>query len=109
MAQVVRERTGAEVGDIRINVRGSPHTLGDVAPRGFLSAVTVRNAATIPAKQSGRLELGQWLSAPDNPLPARVTANRVWHWLFGAGLVRSVDNIGTTGATPSHPQLHDHQ
>ncbi|MEZ0265275.1 MAG: DUF1553 domain-containing protein [Phycisphaerae bacterium] len=105
-AQVVRERPDA--GDIRVHVRGSPHTLGDVAPRGFLSVVPVKDPPQVPAKQSGRLELGQWLSAADNPLPARVTANRVWHWLFGVGIVRTTDNFGTTGELPSHPELLDY-
>ncbi|HYE17246.1 MAG TPA: DUF1553 domain-containing protein [Tepidisphaeraceae bacterium] len=105
-AQVVRERPDA--GDIRVHVRGSPHTLGEVAPRGFLSVVPVKDPPQVPAKQSGRFELGQWLSAADNPLPARVTANRVWHWLFGAGIVRSTDNFGTTGELPSHPELLDY-
>jgi len=106
--QALRERTGEEMGDIRIHVRGSPHTLGDVAPRGFLSVVPVKNAPSIPQKQSGRIELGQWLASRENPLPARVTANRVWHWLFGAGIVRTTDNFGTTGELPSHPQLLDY-
>ena len=97
-----------EVGDTAIHVRGSVHTLKQVVPRGFLQAVPVKRPPAIPAKQSGRKELGQWLAHPENPLPARVMANRVWHWLFGAGLVRTTDNFGTTGESPSHPELLDY-
>ncbi|MBU6180840.1 MAG: DUF1553 domain-containing protein, partial [Verrucomicrobia bacterium] len=62
----------------------------------------------IPSDQSGRLQLAEWMASPANPLTARVLANRVWLWLFGEGLVSSVDNFGTTGEKPSHPELLDH-
>jgi hypothetical protein len=62
----------------------------------------------IPEHSSGRLELARWLSDPANPLASRVAVNRVWHHLFGAGIVRSVDNFGVTGDVPSHPELLDH-
>jgi hypothetical protein len=58
--------------------------------------------------ESGRRELADWIASPANPLTARVTVNRVWAWLMGAGLVRSVDNFGTTGERPTHPALLDH-
>jgi hypothetical protein len=64
--------------------------------------------AALPAEQSGRKQLAEWLANAQNPLTARVMVNRTWHWLFGAGLVRTVDNFGTTGELPSHPELLDY-
>lgn len=58
--------------------------------------------------QSGRLELAEWIASPKNPLTARVIANRVWHWMYGRGLVRTVDDFGHAGETPSHPELLDY-
>ena len=53
------------------------------------------------------MELAEWLASPDHPLTARVYVNRVWHHLFGTGIVRTVDNFGATGEKPSHQQLLD--
>ncbi len=58
--------------------------------------------------QSGRLELAEWIASPENPLTARVIANRVWSWMVGQGLVRTVDDFGHAGETPSHPELLDY-
>ncbi len=93
--------------DIPIHVRGDVHNLGAVVPRGFLTAFTPEPNAEIEATSSGRKELAQWLSSRDNPLTARVYANRVWCWLMGEGIVSSVNNFGTTGVSPSHPELLD--
>jgi hypothetical protein len=77
-------------------------------PRGFLQVASYAPVPEIPENQSGRLQLAEWIVSPANPLTARVMVNRIWHWLFGAGLVRSTDNFGTTGETPLHPELLDY-
>jgi cytochrome c553 len=101
-------RESKVVGDTEIRLRGEAEKLGSLAPRGFLTLVDVPGAAKVNPKQSGRLELAQWLTSDKNPLTSRVMANRVWHYLFGRGLVSSVDNFGTTGDKPTHPELLDH-
>jgi cytochrome c553 len=101
-------RDAKTVGDTEVRVRGEAEKLGPVVPRGFLTVLDVPGAAPVNRAQSGRLELARWLASRDNPLTPRVLVNRVWHHLFGAGLVASVDNFGVTGDAPSHPELLDH-
>lgn len=90
--------------DIAIHIRGDVHSLGEVVPRGFLSAIK------IPAPSGegpDRLQLAYWLSDNNNPLTARVYANRIWLWLMGQGIVATPNNFGTTGGKPTHPELLD--
>ena len=54
-----------------------------------------------------RLGLARWLNDPANPLPARVTMNRAWHYFFGTGIVESNSDFGIMGSRPSHPKLLD--
>jgi len=104
-AMAVREED--EIGDAQIRIRGDVHRKGATVPRGF-PAVLAREPRPLPADASGRRELAAWIVSPDNPLTARVMANRIWTWLTGRGIVRSVDNFGTTGEPPTHPELLEH-
>ncbi len=81
---------------------------GDPVPRGFVEVLNTVPPPMIPARASGRLQLAQWLTRPENPLTARVQVNRVWLHLFGRGLVRTADEFGAQGERPTHPELLDH-
>lgn len=97
-----------KIDDAPVHIRGSVHNLGAKVPRGYLSVVHRGEVPQMPTDQSGRLQLAEWIVSADNPLTARVIVNRVWCWLMGDGLVRTVDNFGTTGDAPSHPELLDY-
>jgi Protein of unknown function (DUF1553)/Protein of unknown function (DUF1549)/Planctomycete cytochrome C len=101
-------REASAVGDTEIRIRGQAEKLGPLVPRGFLSVLHLADQPQINPSQSGRLELAAWLTSRQNPLTPRVIVNRVWHYLFGEGLVKSVDNFGVHGDVPSHPQLLDY-
>jgi hypothetical protein len=58
-------------------------------------------------RQLNRLDLANWIVEPNNPLAARVLSNRLWKLFFGAGLTRTVDDMGAQGEWPSHPELLD--
>ena len=83
--------------DSPIYRRGDFQNQGDVVPRGFLSAVSTSTSHSVPHGTSGRLQLARWLTDPHNPLTSRVLVNRVWHHVFGKGLVRTVDYFGVHG------------
>ncbi|MEZ6056291.1 MAG: DUF1553 domain-containing protein [Planctomycetaceae bacterium] len=105
MAMAASDREQPE--DCAICIRGEPHNRGSKAPRGFLQVVDVSEPVEISTGESGRRELADWLVSPQNPLTPRVTVNRVWQHLMGAGLVRTVDNFGELGDRPTHPELLD--
>lgn len=92
--------------DSALHERGEIAHPGKVVPRGFPQIMDP--GISIPKDQSGRLELAKWLASRDNPLTARVMANRVWRHLLGSGLVRTVDTFGFSGERPSHPELLDY-
>jgi len=100
-------RDRADPADTKIAIRGELSQPGELASRGFLTAIPIPEVPAIDPKQSGRLQLANWMASRHNPLPARVMVNRIWHHLFGRGLVESVDNFGATGTPPSHQELLD--
>ncbi|MEQ1853577.1 MAG: DUF1553 domain-containing protein, partial [Chthoniobacteraceae bacterium] len=85
--------------------RGDHLKPGEPVQRGYLGVFGTSAFAT---KQSGRLELANAITAPQNPLTARVMANRIWLHLFGRGLVATPDNFGRMGEKPTHPELLDY-
>ena len=94
--------------DSPIFARGEVDKPGEKVARAFPRVIDIAGVEAPPKNGSGRLEFARWLAHEENPLTARVMANRIWHWLIGEGLVRSTDNFGYTGERPSHPELLDH-
>lgn len=99
--------TENQIADIAIHLRGNPLKLGDVVPRRTPSVLRGPQTPQFSEKESGRRQLAEWIVDPQHPLTARVFVNRVWRWHFGRGLVRTTDNFGLLGETPSHPELLD--
>lgn len=91
----------------RLQKRGEPDQVGEEVPRGLIGFLGGR---AFPAETtgSGRLELADWLTRPDNPLTARVMVNRIWQFHFGRGLVRTPNDFGARGMPPTDPDLLDH-
>ena len=94
--------------DAQITMRGDAHQLGESVPRGFLSTIQYGPVPEIDRRRSGRKELAEWIAHEKNPLTARVYVNRIWHHLFGDGIVRTTENFGLRGELPTHPELLDH-
>ena len=90
--------------DAPLFARGDHLKPGEIVPRGYLQAIDPQPYRTA---LSGRLELSQAIGSAKNPLTARVMANRAWQWVFGVGLVPTVDNFGRMGEAPTHPELLD--
>ncbi len=100
--QALAEGTGE---DEFVFIRGSHKNLGDEVPRRLIEAIAPKQEAI--TQGSGRLELAQRVVDPGNPFISRVIVNRLWHHLFGRGIVPTVDDFGYMGLPPSHPELLD--
>ena len=90
----------------RVLHRGSPESPRDeVMPAGPLILDGDLGLTTRASGARRRAEFANWISGPRNPLTARVMANRLWHHVFGQGIVATTSDFGTAGAPPTHPAL----
>ena len=93
-------------------LRGNPHVKGDKVVPAFPSVFNLPEPI-IPTPKPGartsgrRLVLANWIASKDNPMTARVMANRLWQHHFGRGIVRSPNDFGLQGIRPTHPELLD--
>ena len=100
----------AAPGPFNVFLGGSPQRLGDaVVPAslsGFDGAKSSYRLDAAPESER-RVALAKWITSPENPLPPRVLANRVWHYHFGTGIVDTPSDFGYMGGRPTHPELLD--
>jgi hypothetical protein len=99
------------VGPFHVFVGGSPQKKGaEVVPASLSTLSEVSSGYDLPAaanESARRKELADWITHPGNPLPARVLANRLWHYHFGTGVVDTPNDFGYMGGRPTHPELLD--
>jgi len=88
--------------EVKLNIRGNPHALGDPVPREFLTVLSPPDARPY-SQGSGRLQFANDIA--NHPIAARVIVNRIWKWHFGTGIVNTPDNFGVMGDKPSNPGL----
>ena len=94
--------------NLRVFRNGDPEQAGKLAPRRNIRLLSPHPDLDAYQDGSGRRELAAELTAPSNPLLARVMVNRVWGELFGRYLVETPSNFGQSGAPPTHPELLDY-
>jgi hypothetical protein len=98
---VMRDRSQPR--DTFVLIKGAYNAPNDKVEHGVLTELS-----PLPADApTNRLALARWLVAPEHPLTARVTVNRLWQQFFGIGLVKSTEDFGVQGDKPSHPELLD--
>jgi Protein of unknown function (DUF1553)/Protein of unknown function (DUF1549)/Planctomycete cytochrome C len=87
--------------------RGDPISPREVVSPDILSVLGSLSLDPQISESRLRLSLAEWIASPDNPLTARVMANRLWQWHFGRGLVATPSDFGVNGVPPTHPDLLD--
>jgi hypothetical protein len=100
---VMKERTEPQPRPTHVHVRGDFLSKGKEVTPGVPGVFP----PLPPSLPTNRLALAKWLVDPANPLTARVTVNRFWERCFGTGLVKTSEDFGRQGETPSHPELLD--
>jgi hypothetical protein len=93
-------------GNAKVQIKGDPERLGRVVPRRFIEVLGGQSLSS-DAPGSGRAALADWIADPENPLTARVMANRIWQYHFGKGIVATPSDFGRQGKPPTHPELLD--
>lgn len=93
--------------DIHLLRRGDPEQPAESVTPAVLRAIGELSLPNTTAEQERREALADWIANAENPLTARVMANRIWQWHFGVGLVETANDFGRNGAKPSHPELLD--
>lgn len=109
-ALVVKEN-GSQAPDTYFLSRGNPHAPTKKVEPGFISVLSppepVIHSASSGESSGRRTALAQWIGSAENPLTARVLANRIWQYHFGRGIVRTASDFGFQGSPPTHPELLD--
>jgi len=102
---------GAMAEPTKLLIRGDAHNPGEEVKPGYLWAVDRQTPEISPGAggttTGRRLALAGWITGPQNPLTARVMANRIWHYHFGRGIVGTPSDFGSMGEPPIHPELLD--
>ncbi|MEO5917709.1 MAG: PSD1 and planctomycete cytochrome C domain-containing protein [Luteolibacter sp.] len=101
MVPVMTERPARET---RVFARGNRLMKENVVTPGVPKLL----ASSTSKDGMSRLDMARWIASPENPLTARVMVNRLWGELFGIGIVQTMEDFGTSGTPPSHPELLDH-
>lgn len=101
-AMVMKERD--EVRKTFVLIRGQYDSPGEEVQRGVPSFLPPLEPQS---ETPSRMDLANWMVAPENPLTARVAVNRFWQLFFGVGLVKTSEDFGNQGEVPSHPELLD--
>ncbi len=100
---IMRELAEGKRRKTNVQLRGNYLALGDEVTEGLPGAFQ----PPAPETKPNRLALAKWLVDENNPLTARVIANRYWEQIFGVGIVRTSEEFGSQGEAPSHPELLD--